>query len=407
MEIRSVTGFLDAKESVDEKQFAFVSKIVHEVKLAIESSGHHVQSTRMATQPFSKFVDPLNQDKTIVIAKELEAVAKVNDVDYLALGPVTLDTPVYGLDRIVDILSNTDSVFLSMEVADFNNRVSIDKARRMAQIIKEVSQISPDGFKNLFLTTIANVQPWSPFLPSAYHGGGKPAIAIAIENAALSFDAISGSVSLIAVRENMIDGINLLASSLSHCVEQVLARYSGITFKGFDFSYAPYPEDNRSIGGALEILGVSPFGGHGSLFASAFLTETLERANYLRTGFNGLMLAVLEDSVIAKRVTEGLLTISELLSYSAVCGTGLDLIALPGEVHDAVITGMLLDVSALALRLNKQLTARIMPIPGAGVGDPVEFDFEYFSPSIVMPYMNTTLSSIIDASSIIDIRTRK
>jgi uncharacterized protein (UPF0210 family) len=73
-----------------------------------------------------------------------------------------------------------------------------------------------------------------------------------------------------------------------------------------------------------------------------------------------------------------------LLSYSAVCGVGLDTIPLPGDISQAALAGILLDVAALAVRLNKPLTARLMPLPGKSAGDPVHFDFPYFADSRVM-----------------------
>jgi hypothetical protein len=38
----------------------------------------------------------------------------------------------------------------------------------------------------------------------------------------------------------------------------------------------------------------------------------------------------------------------------------------------------------LASRLNKPLTARLMPLPGLAAGDDVTFDFPYFADSRVM-----------------------
>jgi hypothetical protein len=43
------------------------------------------------------------------------------------------------------------------------------------------------------------------------------------------------------------------------------------------------------------------------------------------------------------------------------------------------LAGILLDVAALALRLDKPLTARLMPVPGARAGDLTTFDFAYFT----------------------------
>jgi uncharacterized protein (UPF0210 family) len=48
-------------------------------------------------------------------------------------------------------------------------------------------------------------------------------------------------------------------------------------------------------------------------------------------------------------------------------------------VSEEELAGILLDVAALALRLDKPLTARLMPIPGAQAGDLTEFDFAYFA----------------------------
>ena len=42
-------------------------------------------------------------------------------------------------------------------------------------------------------------------------------------------------------------------------------------------------------------------------------------------------------------------------------------------------------MAALSTRLNKPLTARLMPIPGLNAGDPVAFpEFAFFAPSRVM-----------------------
>ena len=144
---------------------------------------------------------------------------------------------------------------------------------------------------------------------------------------------------------------------------------------------------------------------------AAFLTDALDRAEFTRTGFNGLMLPVLEDSVLAKRAAEGRLTVTDLLTFSAVCGTGLDTIPLPGDVSADTLNGILLDVAALALRLDKPLTARLMPIPGKAAGDAIAFDFEYFADSAVMaPFVVApevdTLTGLLAGDEDIDIQPR-
>jgi len=62
------------------------------------------------------------------------------------------------------------------------------------------------------------------------------------------------------------------------------------------------------------------------------------------------MAPVLEDAILAKRAAEGSLTVRDLLMYSAVCGTGLDTIPLPGDVTADQVAALLLDIAALSLR---------------------------------------------------------
>ena len=120
-------------------------------------------------------------------------------------------------------------------------------------------------------------------------------------------------------------------------------------------------------------------------------------------GFCGLFLPVLEDTVLAARASEGILTISDLLLYSTLCGTGLDTIPLPGDASIEALTGLLLDLGAIGLRHNKPLTARLMPIPGKAAGDAVHFDFPYFADSRVLPLPDAPLTGLLDSSDTLDI----
>jgi uncharacterized protein (UPF0210 family) len=114
------------------------------------------------------------------------------------------------------------------------------------------------------------------------------------------------------------------------------------------------------------------------------LTTALGRVRLPLTGFNGLFLPVLEDDRLAVRAAEGDLRLEDLLLASAVCGTGLDTVPLPGETTAEDLVPWLLDLGALAVRLDKPLTARLMPMPGLEAGDPLEFDFPFFAAGAVM-----------------------
>jgi hypothetical protein len=115
------------------------------------------------------------------------------------------------------------------------------------------------------------------------------------------------------------------------------------------------------------------------------------------------MLPVLEDSILAQRAAEGHLKIADLLTFSAVCGTGLDTVPLPGDVSSDALASVLIDTAALALRLDKPLTARLMPLPGKQAGDKTGFDFEYFANSRVMQPPHGPLSKLLAGDEVIKI----
>jgi uncharacterized protein (UPF0210 family) len=160
------------------------------------------------------------------------------------------------------------------------------------------------------------------------------------------------------------------------------------------------------LGTAFEHLGVSKIGLHGSLAAVAMLIESIERADFPRTGFSGAMMPVLEDATLAKRAAEGTLTVKDILLYSAVCGTGLDTIPLPGDTTAEQLIPLLLDLCALALRLDKPLTARLMPVPGKTAGDETNFDFDFFAPSRVMALESAQLNPPLNGQEALRISKR-
>jgi uncharacterized protein (UPF0210 family) len=340
-----------------------------------------VQTTRLALPPFPDWwdINTVPADTAVTLAAKWQAAG----FDYISLGPILLRHDQSWLARLPDILGATDVLFASAEIAGLAGQIDTGRCLAVARLIQEASKLYENGFGNLYLAAIANCPPGAPFFPVAYHRGGSPHFAIAVESADLAVNAITSAATLAEARQNLIAAIEQEAQQVSAVAAELSAAF-GFPFSGIDFSLAPFPEPEKSLAGAMEGLGLSHVGGSGSLFAAAFITEAIDRANFPRCGFSGLMLPVLEDSVLATRAAEGRLTLSDLLSYSAVCGVGLDTIPLPGDISQEALAGILLDVAALAVRLNKPLTARLMPLPGLAAGDPIHFDFPYFADSRVM-----------------------
>ncbi len=384
MIVRSITVFTNLSLADPEVVLAKAANFLHSAAPTFEAAGVAVQTRRVATQPFPRILAPVGPGLAVAYATRLQELALSYGIDYLALGPAhAADDPDY-VEAIVDMIDRTESLFFSVSIADAARGIDLALVRRTARVVQRVSRLSENGLRTLFLAATANCQPGAPFFPVAYHEDGAPMqFALAIQAADLAIEAFREATTVNDAAERLTRLVNEAAGKLSATATS-LAREFDIAFGGIDFSLAPFPRDEISLGGAMERLGVS-LGGSGAAAAAAVIMTALDAARFPRAGFNGLMLPVLEDSVLAARAAAGQLTTTDLLLYSALCGTGLDTVPLPGDTGQEALAGILLDVAALALRLNKPLTARLMPLPGKGPGESCGLeDFPYFAPGRVM-----------------------
>jgi len=136
----------------------------------------------------------------------------------------------------------------------------------------------------------------------------------------------------------------------------------------------PAPLGTVSIGEAIEKLIGAKFGSSGTMTAAATITRAVKAVPVKQVGYAGLMVPVLEDTVLAQRWTEGTYSIDSLLAYSAVCGTGLDTVPLPGDVTEEQLARIFGDMASLAYKWKKPLSARLQTVAGKKAGDTTEFD---------------------------------
>jgi hypothetical protein len=382
MKIRSITAFLDPGWPLHEARLAHAGDFIAAARPSFESAGYEVQTARLATPPFGEVVPDVHAGSLTEFALALESAGTALGFQYNALGPARIDYPAE-FTLIPNVLKETSNTFFSAHMAAPSAGVSLPAVRACAQIIHDLAPLDPHGFSNLYFTALANVAPGSPFFPAAYHAGGTASFALASESADLAVSAFESAASLSEAIDNLIHAIEDHAAKLTAVAEALSAQY-GLPFGGIDFSLAAFPEEARSLGAAFERLGIPAVGQHGSLAAAALIANALDQADFKRVGFSGLMLPVLEDHTLARRAAEGVLGVKDMLMFSAVCGTGLDTIPLPGDSSVEALYALLLDLAALSTRLAKPLTARLMPVPGKHAGEMTTFDFDFFANSRVL-----------------------
>jgi hypothetical protein len=369
------------------------------------AAGYPAQTARLATTPFARLLAGKGSvERFAARAAELERAAGEAGFAYLSLGPALPAIPA-SYAAIPAALSATRSAFFGGMLTGRGGRITLPAARACAAVIRQAAMLEGGGFANLRFAALANVPAGAPFFPAAYHSGGEPAFALALEAAGLAVEAFAQAGSLDEAANQLTAAVERHARALES-LSQALGREFGLSFGGLDFSLAPFPDEARSLGAALERLGLPALGMHGSLTAAALTAQALDRARFHRAGFSGLMFPILEDITLARRAAEGRLSLKDLLLYSAVCGSGLDTAPLPGDASEEALAAVLLDLAALAQRLNKPLTARLMPIPGKAAGDFVEIDFAFFAASRVLPLEAQPLQGLFQGEGAFHIASR-
>ncbi len=405
MKIRSITYFTNPGWPLAENKLRQAGRFLSEAREAFTAAGYDVQTTRLATIPFAHILGEKRLAELPRMAEAMESALRQIGVEYASLGPALIEIPE-SYAPIPEAVAASQNLFFSAEMANRASGLSLQAVRASAEIIVRCAPLLPDGFANLRFAALANVPPGAPFFPAPSHAGELPVFALATEAAGLAVQAFGQAKSIADGRQNLVEALEQHAHALQPTADLLKFRFNA-RYGGIDFSLAPFPEEAQSLGAAFERLGVRRVGLHGSLAAAAVLAEAIDRAQFPRAGFSGLMLPVLEDAVLARRAAEGTLTVKDLLLYSAVCGTGLDTVPLPGDATADQIAALLLDLAALALRLDKPLTARLMPVPGKQAGDPTGFDFDFFANSRVMALQAQALQEPLGGTEIINIHPRQ
>jgi uncharacterized protein (UPF0210 family) len=401
MKIRSITVFADAPIPADGAWLPQLAAFVQAARQAYTEVGVEVQTARLALNVFPLLQRSAKQVDPIDFAVAVEALARECGFEYVALGPAGVEM----LPHLPAMFAATQSVFATAHIVDpMNGMIDGAAVRMAARVICEASYID-SGFGNLRFAALANVMPGTPFFPAAYHDGGAPAFAVATEAADLAVVA-SRAADLAEAHRSLRDSIEAKATQIVTVAERLSVTH-GLRFGGIDFSLAPFPTPECSIGAALEGLTGQLLGAAGTLTAAATLADAIGQARFPHVGFCGLMLPVLEDPVLAQRTAEGCVNVGELLQWSAVCGTGLDTVPLPGGVSEEVLARLLFDVAALSVRLHKPLTARLMPLPGKVAGDAVHFDFAYFADGGVLPLEGCVGEGLLDRTTELHLHARE
>lgn len=346
-----------------------------------EAREYEVQTLRIATQPLAEYLPDWTSRAAIAAVVALDRLAAAEGV-VCSIGPVITD------DRhdeafapwAADLVARTSAISLSASVASAGDGVHRGTVRAAAEAISAIAAGTEGGEGNFRFAATAFCPPGTPFFPAAFFTQGET-FSIGLESPRLIQQSFEATDDLEEAKRRLG---SLMGVSLGPVEElaRELAGETGWGYMGIDVS--PAPGLDASIGRAIESLTGEPFGAASTLTACAAVTDVLKELPVRQCGYSGLMLPVLEDTVLAQRAREGRYGVSDLLLYSSVCGTGLDVVPLPGDTSAEALGRVVGDVAALAAKYSKPLSARLFPVPGKTAGEAVHFDNPHLTDAVVM-----------------------
>ena len=227
-----------------------------------------------------------------------------------------------------------------------------------ANAVNELFQLH--GMDGCFRFTASfNCKPGNPFFPVAYHDGSqKMTVSLALECGDLLFMAFHGADSASEGSINLEEVMRQALSPLQQIVQSACAELDNVVYGGIDASINPGLSLPDSVGFGLESLlfkapdrlpPLPQFGDWGTLATVSAVTRAIKNLavekpgrDYIQLcGYSGLMLPVMEDLILAERAAQvpPRYSLRDLLTYSAVCGVGLDTVPIPGDTSTEKIAG--------------------------------------------------------------------
>ena len=380
--VRAITAFVRLDRATYQAQIQDALRFLHTAKAAIEQSGYEVETLRITTQPFPEYTRGLTDDQVLAFFRDYDALAVKEGFD-AAIGPAMSKEPddPHEAELLGKIIAQSKILEGSVSIAG-EDGIHWRAIRAAADVIKYLEANTPHSQGNFNFTAAAWVPSGTPFYPASYYTGEGKQFAIGLESANVVSEALASTNSPIEAEARLKNILGAHAANIEKTAMSISAT-TGWRYGGIDLS--PAPMKDISIGRAIENFLGAPVGSSGTLGVAAIITRSLKAIPVKQAGYSGLMLPILEDTVLAQRWSEGRLPIDALLAYSAVCGTGLDTVPMPGDVTQRQLEAILGDVASLSVKWHKPLSARLQPVAGKKPGEMTEFDDPYLVNAKIQP----------------------
>jgi uncharacterized protein len=381
--VRAITAFVRLDDARHRQPIDEALVVLRAAKAEFEKRGYEVQTLRMVTQPLAQLIGGKSDAAALEYLKWFDDVS-AQEKFMPDVGPAMLldsDDPKT-LQLLGQALSRLPNINASAILAA-DDGIHWKAIKATARLVRYLADNSPRSQGNFNFTATAMLKPYGPFFPGTYHTGAGRQLSIGFEGANVVQEVFARTHGDFDASVAELTRQLTVHAKVAESVGRQVAADHGWTFMGVDPT--PAPLGDVSIGAAMETYTGARFGSSGTLTAALVITTAVKAVPVQQIGYSGLMVPVLEDKRLAERWAQGSFNLDDLLAYSAVCGTGLDAVPLPGDISEEQLARILSDVASLAFKWHKPLSARLLPVKGKQAGEQTDFKSQYLFNTAIRP----------------------
>lgn len=399
LDIRTITMGISLLDCIDPDIQVSCQKVEEKIcRLAkdLVSVGNEIERTygipvvnkRISVTPIA-FLAAANQGASPVpYALTLEKCAQKLGVDFIG-GYSALVQKGYAhgdkelIESIPEALAKTQHVCASVNLGSTKAGINMDAVAQMGYIIKECSRMTKDDncLGAAKLVVFCNAPEDNPFMAGAFHGVGEAdcVINVGVSGPGVVRAALAKADKTMAMDEvaDLIKRTAFKITRMGQLVGTVASQKLGVPFGIVDLSLAPTPAVGDSVAHILEEIGLEQCGAYGTTACLAMLNDAVKKGGVMATGhvggLSGAFIPVSEDAGMIDAALAGTLSLEKLEAMTAVCSVGLDMIVIPGDVSESVISGIIADEAAIGMVNSKTTAVRLIPAIGKEVGEILDF----------------------------------
>ena len=374
-------------EKVYNKIYNYAKDLVKTGEAISKKYGIPIINKRVAVTPISMLVGVSGGDP-VLYAKTLDKVANDIGIDFIGgysalvqkgFAPGDLEL----INSIPTALECTSKMCSSVNVGSTRAGINLDAVKLMGKIIKQSAELTKDrdciGASKLVV--FCNAVEDNPFMAGAFHGVGEGDAVInvgvsgpGVVRAAVANASKDASIADIA---EIIKKTAFKVTRMGQLVGVEASKMLDIPFGIVDLSLAPTPAVGDSVAHILEEIGLEQCGSCGTTACLAMLNDAVKKGGVMASsrvgGLSGAFIPVSEDAGMIAAVEKGSLTIEKLEAMTAVCSVGLDMIVVPGDTSEEVLSALIADEAAIGMINCKTTAVRVIPAIGKEEGATLNF----------------------------------